>query len=64
MAKKKKKLKKFSACVDINFSMDITVEAEDEDQARDLIEAEAYRTYLTAATDGVDATVGDVTEED
>ena len=59
-----KKLKKFSACVDINFSMDITVEAEDEDQARDLIEAEAYRTYLTAATDGVDATVGDVTEED
>ena len=60
----KKKLKKYSACVDINFSIDITVEAEDEEQARELIEEEAYRTYLTADNDGVDATVGDVTEDE
>jgi hypothetical protein len=54
--------KKYSAYVDINFSIECEVEAYDKDEARDLLVEKAYATYQTAQVDGVDATVDEINE--
>lgn len=55
--------KKYTATVDISFSMDVTVEAYDEDTAKELARGEAERTYLTAKVEGVDSSVSNIEED-
>lgn len=55
--------KKYSASASINFTIEVECEAYDEDDAREKLTEAAYETYLTAQTDGVDATIEDINEE-
>ena len=54
--------KKYTATVDISFSMEVTVEAYNKDDAKELAREEAERNYLTAKIDGVDSLVSDIEE--
>lgn len=54
--------KKYTATVDISFSMDVSVEAYDEDSARELARGKAENTYLTAQVDSVDSSVSSIEE--
>ncbi len=54
--------KKYAVTVDISFSMDVSVDAYDEDTAKELARGEAERTYLIAKVDGVDSTVSGIEE--
>lgn len=54
--------KKYTATVDISFSMEVSVEAYDEDVAKDLAREKAEKTYMTAKVDSVDSSVSDIKE--
>lgn len=55
--------KKYSASASINFSIEVECVAYDEDEAREKLTEAAYTNYLTAQTDGVDATIEDINED-
>ena len=55
--------KKYSASASINFTIEVECVAYDEDEAREKLTEAAYDTYLTAKTDGVDATIEDISDD-
>lgn len=55
--------KKYSASASINYTIDVECVAYDEDEAREKLEEAAYENYLTAKTDGVDATIEDISDD-
>jgi len=54
--------KKYTATVNISFSVDVTVEAYDEDTAKELAREKAEKSYLTAKADGADSSVSNIEE--
>lgn len=55
--------KKYSALASINYTIEVKCMAYDEDEAREKLTEAAYENYLTAQTDGVDATIEDINED-
>ena len=55
--------KKYSAEASINFTIEVECVAYDEDEAREKLTEAAYANYLTAKTDGVDATIEDISDD-
>ena len=54
-----KKKKYFEVGVSVNFTMYVTVEATDKEEAAELAQEKAVETFRTADIDGVDTTVFD-----
>lgn len=55
--------KKYSASANINFTIEVECVAYDEDEAHKKLTEAAYANYLTAHTDGVDATIEDISDD-
>lgn len=55
--------KKYSATASINYTIEVECMAYDEDDAREKLTEAAYNNYQTAKTDGVDATIEDISED-
>lgn len=54
--------KKYTATATVHFSFDVECEAYDLEEANELLEQAAYENYLTAKTNGVDASVEGIKE--